>query len=101
MILILVAGIELAGELFAIVQITSVRRVINDVSTDDLKIWIPPSPLNRVFLCWRWNEGSHHQRQKGLLGSRRSRSRRRNPEAAKETKILEFNLNWISFDPIT
>lgn len=43
MILILVAGIELAGELFAIVQITSVRRVINDVSTDDLKIWIPPS----------------------------------------------------------
>lgn len=51
MILILVAGIELAGELFAIVQITSVRRVINDVSTDDLKIWIPPSPLNRVFLC--------------------------------------------------
>lgn len=90
-------GMELARELFAIVQITSVRRVINDViSTDDLKIWIrttnrltPEPRLSLLTREARERSSSETERTswfKNLLV-------RRDPEATKRRKILELNSN--------
>lgn len=88
---------ELARELFAIVQITSVRHVINDISPDDLKIWIrryQPTPLTSAspFV---------DEREAGKGGSSSEKTSWFSESLStwrfgKARKILEFNSNRIS-----
>lgn len=91
-------GMELARELFAIVQITSVRRVINDISTDDLKIWIRTT--NRLTPEPRLSLLTREARERGSSSETERTSWfqnllvHRDPEATKARKIfrIEFRL---------